>query len=1475
VFDPAVLRNGVHEIQLYAEDISGNGSVAESCVIADGGLKVGQVTLSFADMSFAKPGFPLSFGRQYDSRSQTPGDFGQGWSLPQKEVGVATTGVMGEGWTQVRGSTGHMGLLTTHTLMPMERRVVAVRFSDTDVLRFEMDVTPNPSRGLPFEHNPPRVVFRPLDGTQGTLRPLDVEDEVSVNDGLIMGHRGTDIFVYNPGRFELTRPDGTVYVISTGTGIERMTDSHGHTVDYDEGGVHHTSRDENGEVRTASIGFERDDTGRIRRITGPDGRETEYHYDENGMLEKVIQVGEGSPTDRMLSNYAYAHGAADRPLIKEIKAPDGTVLGSFEYDTAGRMVAMTDGGNNRILYGFDVPNHRQDMKDRRGNITRYEYDGEGNVTRREDPLGNVTVWAYDDDGNKLSETNPSGHTTEWTYDDRGNMLTETDPIGNTASYTYNERNQVLKKTGPLGHVTTKSYDDKGNLTETTDALGRKTIRTYDPRGLLSSVRDSGGNLTKYVCDYDGNVVREFDPPGNVTVYDYTEDGYEKTAGRKRTAADGSEVVMTVTKAYDSMNRITKETGPDGYFTETEYDPVTGKKSLSRDRNGNVTTYGYDGQGNLLSTTYPGGKTISHTYDPDGNALSTMDRGGNTTEYAYNPLDQATKITHPDNATVLMDFDAGGLRGITDERVNMTSFEWNAAGKRTKITDALGNVTKLGYDANGNQIRMTDAEGRTTLYEYDALNRRIRTIFPDGTFTEVTYYGDGEDRKMSETDQAGKVTRFGYDAAGRLAKVTDALGGETTYEYDEVSNRISQTDPNGNTKYWEYDNLGRVTRHMLPDGKSESYVYDPNGNLIEKTDFNGDTVGYEYDGYNRLTKKAYPDGSEVSFTYTDNGRRKTVTDVRGVTGYEYDSLNRLKKVTDPDGTEISYTYDAKGNRTSVTVPSGRTDYTYDDLNRLGTVTDPDGGVTAYTYDKVGNRKSVTYPNGVAAEYMYDRLHRLIRLTNRNAAGDLISGYIYTLGPAGNREQVEELHSGRVVKYSYDELHRLTAEEITDPVLGNETISYGYDAFGNRLAKGSSGGTISYSYNENDELGTENDLSHGYDDNGNAVSRDGVIFGYDYENRLVSAGSVGYTYDADGIRVSSVAGGSATDYLVDKNRQYAQVLEERNGGSSVSYVHGDDLISRKQGGEIRYYVYDGHGSVRHLTDADGTVTDSYIYDAFGNLKDHLGDSDNRYLYAGEQYDPDAGLYYLRARYYDPGSGRFMTHDPHPGNPDEPVTLHRYLYAGTNPVMYGDPSGEFMSLSEAGAAFVTVTTLNMLWSQSTAFLAHLASISMNREPFVWSGVFGIGHLAAKKGVSPGLGAMAVGLYSVKRYSEDESKSVNAAYFVLFPFGFSIGGSGASLTYFDIYTPGLMGTDPDVLQGPALYMTASVTAGKGRGFPSWLSKYSISLVAGTGGGGGYTVLYMGTGLSAGFSPIIGHDTGTDMLTGFCFKVWGEPAQQ
>ena len=200
--------------------------------------------------------------------------------------------------------------------------------------------------------------------------------------------------------------------------------------------------------------------------------------------------------------------------------------------------------------------------------------------------------------------------------------------------------------------------------------------------------------------------------------------------------------------------------------------------------------------------------------------------------------------------------------------------------------------------------------------------------------------------------------------------------------------------------------------------------------------------------------------------------------------------------------------------------------------------------------------------------------------------------------------------------------------------------------------------------------------------NTLSTDGKTFAYDSENHLISmnAGSVTLVYDAFGNRVSKTVNGVTTKYLVEDDVNptgYPQVMEEIVGGSvQRSYTYGLQRISQNQVIDntwtASFYGYDGAGSVRQLTNAAGSITDSYDYDAFGNEVNHTGSTPNNYLYRAEQYDSDLGLYYLRARYYNPLTGRFLSRDPEDGSPFIPATLHKYLYVGANPVKYVDPTG-----------------------------------------------------------------------------------------------------------------------------------------------------------------------------------------------------------
>ena len=156
----------------------------------------------------------------------------------------------------------------------------------------------------------------------------------------------------------------------------------------------------------------------------------------------------------------------------------------------------------------------------------------------------------------------------------------------------------------------------------------------------------------------------------------------------------------------------------------------------------------------------------------------------------------------------------------------------------------------------------------------------------------------------------------------------------------------------------------------------------------------------------------------------------------------------------------------------------------------------------------------------------------------------------------------------------------------------------------------------------------------------------------------------------------------------NILYASVIMElQNQQPIATYTYGDDLISYHQGTGSQYYLYDALGSTRALTNENGQITDSYNYDAFGANTEHQGTSNNKYQYAGEQKDV-TGNYYLRARYYNPSVGRFTQMDSYMGQSNNPITLHKYLYANANPVMYTDPSG-YMSL---GGMSIGMSYMNM---------------------------------------------------------------------------------------------------------------------------------------------------------------------------------------
>jgi RHS repeat-associated protein len=333
----------------------------------------------------------------------------------------------------------------------------------------------------------------------------------------------------------------------------------------------------------------------------------------------------------------------------------------------------------------------------------------------------------------------------------------------------------------------------------------------------------------------------------------------------------------------------------------------------------------------------------------------------------------------------------------------------------------------------------------------------------------------------------------------------------------------------------------------------------------------------------------------------------------------------------------------------------------------------------------------------ARYHYDNALRLTEVMNEDAArpftgqlgvalarpagivpataGAMISRHSYMLDNVGNRIQLDEaipqLGAGRpdfplvTTEYEYDRLYQLTG--VTPP--GTPT-TYSYDPVGNRLSR-VRGSSTSYSYDQADRIQSAGGMSYTLNANGNTTARGSDSFGYDQANRLVSATISGTTtaYSYDGKRASKTVALATTSFLYDVNRSLPVLLDD----GSRKYVWGLGLAHAADGGgALSTYHSDGLGTMRVVSNALGNLIQSYETDEFGVPTAAQGSITQPFQYTGEQRDSESGLVYLRARMYEPETGRFLQRDPDRGNAIPPQTLNLYAYVQNNPISSPDPSG-----------------------------------------------------------------------------------------------------------------------------------------------------------------------------------------------------------
>ncbi|MBD3316819.1 MAG: PKD domain-containing protein, partial [Chitinivibrionales bacterium] len=1344
IIDPTVMTNGQYQFKVTAVDKYGNWNSRNFEVEVDGQMKVGMYTLTYSDMTVDLPGLELEALRTYDSRIKTKGDFGIGWTLALKQgAKVSEQREPGDGM-ETYCTQSLFGTCLAYGVRPTGQNKITIHLPNAPKQEFRVRVNSTYASANGLAQG--SITFEALPGTYSSLEALDNTTFDFLMDGQLLD---ADFEVIDPDRYRLTLIDGSQYYIDQNDGLYRLVDANGNYIDINNSGMIHSTGD--------AIHFSRDGQGRITEIVDDRGRSVSYEYDGHGNLQKV--------TD--LNGYVTTYKYAPNHYLTDVIDPRGITAVRTEYDESGRMVRQIDPAGNVTQIDNDLEAQSQMVTDAEGKTTQFLYDDDGNVTEMVEPNGAVTTYTYDDDGNLLSTTFPDGSFETTAYNAKGFPIQKTDAMGNVRTFTYDARGHRLSETDALGRMTTYDYDGQGNRIRKTGPDGTILYeRTFDSQGNILSETNALGETTTFTYDAKGHKLTETDPLGRTTSFTYD------SRGKILTRTDPANNTWTYT--YDAKGNLLTTTDPLGNVTTKEYN-VFDKVARITDVRGGVTIYEYDVFGRRVRDIRPDGAVVGREYDTDNNPTVVIHPDGRRMRTAYR-FGRPVRTTYPDNTFTQTSYDLRGRKTAeTDENGNTTNYEYDALGRNTRIIDPLGNATRYAFDAQGNRTGMTDANGNTTTWLFDDYDRVVQIIYPDGSSYSYTY--DEAGRKVRETDANGNTTAFAYDAVGNLISVTDACGGVTSYEYDANDNLIGRTDANGNAESWTYDALSRKTDHTRADGETESWTHDAEGNVLTHTAFGGDVTGYTYDALGRLVGKEFSDGTSIVTTYTLSGQKETVTYGGDVTSYTYDLRDRIVVRIDPDGVEVSYTWDDAGNRTSVSTSDGTTQYVYDDLNRLLAVTDPHGRVTSYEYDAVGNRIRVINGNETSVEYTYDGRNHLTKLVNRDADNAVLTSYQYELDPVGNRTKVTE-ENGRTVDYTYDACHRLIQEGIADPVSGGGTIEYTYDAVGNRLTKEVDGAVTNYTYNALNQLTVEGGISYTYDINGRLVGKsDGAEYtSYEWndDNRLVrvtkpDGGVTEYRYDANGDRVSSITDGVVTNYVLRDCRDcgdLSQVIEERDGAGNVNvrYELGDDLISRRGNGSITYYLYDGRGSTRMLTDAGGNATDTYTYDAFGEMLASTGTTPNTYLFTGEQYDPNARFYYLRARYYDQATGRFISPDPFSGVITDPYSLHKYLYAHANPVMNTDPSGRFTMVSVS----ISISVQSTLSSIQMSYVKHMVTAGIKMaaiaycviEPgyeLMWAGLDGMmeGDDAAWADVIAGRGMIAEGYQGMAKAIYDAYES------------------------------------------------------------------------------------------------------------------------
>jgi RHS repeat-associated protein len=1059
------------------------------------------------------------------------------------------------------------------------------------------------------------------------------------------------------------------------------------TRSYNASGFLESSTDALG--RTTSFVYDR--LGRVLAETNALGGVTRSTYDAAG--NRV------STTDKLGRSTFTTYDAMNRVL--EVRAPRAsstaaTPVSSFVYDATGNLISSTDALGRRRWQQFDALGRLTSQTNALGAFAgdpgatiRNEYDAAGRLLATTDELGRRTEMVYDNLGRRIRLLAPDAGlgrpTTYYGYDAAGNLRFSTDPRGASA--------------GDPNFTTWLFYDALGRATDTVDALGADWAPTAIPDLLPSTVTT---NVTRNVYDNRGRLASSTDALARTTNYTYDNLG-RLVAETAPAAATG--LARAVSRyGYDAAGNRTSETDPLGF----------------------VTSYTYDDLDRLTTVTDARGLATVTSYDARGNILSVKDASGNRTLYSYDRLDRLIGETDALGALSSFAYDLAGNRvRQTDRLGRVTSFVYDAANRQVEerwqqaASGSVAHSIEMIYDAANQLLGVIETDTANPAasiawqFSYDALGNRTKSRMAPGEIVQTPAFGGAQNPPGSlaatdptiDWDGDGKDERYdGYRitlAVGEQLLLTASStafdpvlflqkpsGGLATALFDDHSGsgttaRLLVTADVAGT--WgifvtskEENAAGSYDLQIVKDQNAivpkalvqYDFSYDKAGNLLSTTENQAavaDVTGlgartrYTIDALNRVTlyeqsNSAGAVSKRVNYTYRGDGSVSNISRFAGAgvnpigtTTNSYDGMGRLTANSQAPSASAAisygYSYDAASRITSMTTPEGTSNFTLDATDQLlaASLT-----AEAYAYDSSGNRTSGGTITGTGNRLLFDGTYRYAY----DAEGNRTAKYIDR-----DNSQSLSVNDTDVTSYGYDQRNRLVA------------VSHG-----NLWTAAQAGALANFSSSGISLPGSDLELRYSYDFADRRIRRsidaDGMAG--------VGGASVFYAAYAGAIRTLEIA--QIASYEVNGRIEWVagEVAQRNFYGNGV-----DEILAVELNGNTFWTLGDHQDSVRDIVAGNGASRGQLVehrqYDSFGKIvRRTTGPAASapttegvgiNFGYAGRPLEARTGLSDNRARWYEPGTGKFINEDPS-GFKGGDANLYRYV--GNDPLDQVDPSG-----------------------------------------------------------------------------------------------------------------------------------------------------------------------------------------------------------